>query len=154
MHKNPIYVRGRLRWTVQYSSCCVGRTNQRKIEEVLPFKLGACKHCVQCQGGSEFLECHKFVQQLSYGNILIPRNGKIQTTNTQDVQWLCSKDLISDPKIQRILKFYKGKICPIHFSIISSKNYFLAKIESTGEITEVQTLLQTPRSAKLTYVIF
>ena len=31
------------------------------------------------KGGLESLKCHKFVQQPIYGNILIPRNGKIQT---------------------------------------------------------------------------
>jgi hypothetical protein len=45
------------------------------------------------------------------------------------------------PKIQRILKIYEGKIFQINFLILLCLNNCSPKIESTGGIAEVQTLL-------------
>jgi hypothetical protein len=48
---------------------------------------------------------------------------------------------VKNAEIKRILKIYKGKTFQTNFSILLCKNNLSAKIESTGVIAEVQTLL-------------
>jgi hypothetical protein len=44
-------------------------------------------------------------------------------------------------KIQWIFKIYNGEKCPMHFHFFLFKKKFLAKIEGTGVIAEVQTIV-------------
>jgi hypothetical protein len=48
-------------------------------------------------------------------------------------------------------KFIKGKKFPMHISICQFLLFLLAKIGKTGMIAEVQTVVLTPRSTKLTF---
>ena len=140
------------------------RANEVKLRRFLNFGSFANLFCPHYhvllfpdtppQGGSNYLTCHKFLSYHVYGSVLIPWNRKIQRKSLYDENPLCPKDLYSDPKIQRIFNFYKGKKISTHFSTFLFLNNFLANIGCTGVIPEVQTVVQTPRLTNFTDVIF
>ena len=70
-------------------------------------------------GGSNYLKCHKCLRYLVYGNILIPRNGKMETKRFQDVYPLCPKDLFSDQKYKGFSKFIKENLFTHTFQLIA-----------------------------------